>query len=168
MGTATHTTEMGKGRVDGAMLGKIGAGCAVLSCCCVCLGLFLPYIFAINVSGNNADVTQNQGLFGIYMVANNGNDNSKNTVSCFNEDSGCSSTDDTTKYVDYGDIKGYPDDYCDTGSDWYKQQTDSQKSFIDGICTGRGLYVFFFVLAIITAIAAAVGAMKGGMIMYAA
>merc|ERR1712159_297799 len=180
MGKNTHnqTENMGKGAVDAGMLGKIGAGCAVCSCCCVCLGLFLPYIYATRVTAGDADVTTNAGLFGTYYTANNDNDVSKRYVSCQNEDNYVSclssgSTDDTSKYVDYNDNKGMPDDYCDTTGDGdggkrYKSGNDTYKSTIDGICTGRGLYIFTFVLAIIAAIAAAVGAMQPGVIMYAA
>merc|ERR1712100_793753 len=141
-----QTENMGKGAVDAGMLGKIGAGCAVLSCCCVCLGLFLPYIFATTMTPNDYDVTANAGLFGMYYTANNDNDVSKNWVSCQNEDSGCTSTSDKTKYIDYNDQKGMPDDYCDTTGDGdggkaYKNGNDTYKSMIDGICTGRGLYI---------------------------
>merc|ERR1712167_487899 len=143
-----QTENMGKGAVDAGMLGKIGAGCAVLSCCCVCLGLFLPYIYAQNFTPGDMDVTINAGLFGYYYTANNDNDGSKGFVSCQNEGVygvNCNKNDDTTKYGNY-----------------------TYKSTIDGICTGRGLYIFTFVLAIIAAVAAAVGAMQPGVIMYAA
>jgi hypothetical protein len=164
---------MGKGAIDGGMLSKIAAGCAVLSCCCVCLGLFLPYVWATNVTPGSADVTANQGLFGVYLTANNDDSTSKTAVSCYNEGSNCNDNDDTSKYVGYDDLKSMPNDYCDTGGNSdggkaYKAGNDSYKSKIDGICTGRGLYVFFFVLAIIAAIAAAVGVMKPGPILYAA
>lgn len=163
---------MGKGAIDGGMLGKIGAACAVFSCCCVCLGLFLPYVWAKNMTPGDADVTINQGLFGIYLTANNDDSTSKIYVSCYNEESNCD-TSQSANYIDYNDLKTLPNDYCDTGGDsdggkLYKAGNDTYKSYIDGICTGRGLYIFFFVLAIIAAIAAAVGAMKPGMILYAA